>query len=124
MGLKGRNHKKTWEKKVYSILVAKPFKGGDQSGILQMSELDRIRQLLVQGLAPSKVDIADESRLHRGHQGFIEGKITHVRLKISAEAFRGRSRLERHRMVHDLLQVVIDDGLHALAIETSVPDQE
>jgi BolA protein len=45
-----------------------------------------------------------------------------VRVRIVADAFRGKNRIERHRMVNELLAPEIADGLHALAIEAHQPD--
>jgi BolA protein len=57
-----------------------------------------------------------------GHRGHIPGKTTLVRVRMVADAFRGKSRIERHRMVNELLAPEIADGLHALAIEAHQPD--
>jgi BolA protein len=82
-----------------------------------MGTLDRIRNTLAGGLAPSRLEVIDESGLHTGHAGAVPGKTTHVRVVVVAEAFRDKSRIERHRAVNDLLKDEIADGLHALAIE-------
>jgi len=82
-----------------------------------MNTVDRIRTTLTQGLAPERLDVIDESALHAGHAGAVPGKTTHVRVHIVAAAFNGKSRIERHRLVNDLLAAEIAAGLHALAIE-------
>ncbi len=43
-------------------------------------------------------------------------------MRITAEAFRGKTRVATHRMVYDALKGEIADGLHALAIVAKVPD--
>jgi BolA protein len=88
-----------------------------------MGTIDRIRNTLASGLAPTRLEVIDESGLHAGHAGAVPGKTTHVRVVVVAEAFRGRSRLERHRIVNDLLAGEIADGLHALAIEARAPGE-
>ena len=55
--------------------------------------------------------------------GAIPGKTTHVRVVVVADAFRGRSRVERHRIVNRLLTAEMEAGLHALAIEAKAPDE-
>jgi BolA protein len=82
-----------------------------------MGTIDRIRNTLAVALKPVRLDVVDESGLHVGHAGAVPGKTTHVRIVIESDAFRGKSRLERHRVVNDLLKSEIAAGLHALAIE-------
>jgi BolA protein len=82
-----------------------------------MGTIDRIRNSLTDALKPIRLDVIDESGLHAGHAGAVPGKTTHVRIVIESKAFRGKSRIERHRMVNDLLKGEIAAGLHALAIE-------
>ncbi len=82
-----------------------------------MNTVDRIRTTLTQGLAPERLDVIDESALHAGHAGAVPGKTTHVRVHIVSAAFNGKGRIERHRLVNDLLAAEIAAGLHALAIE-------
>lgn len=88
-----------------------------------MGTIDRIRNTLATALAPSRLEVIDESGLHAGHAGAIPGKTTHVRVVIEAEAFRGKSRIECHRMVNDLLKSEIISSLHALAIEARAPSE-
>ncbi|MEX0590479.1 MAG: BolA family protein, partial [Xanthobacteraceae bacterium] len=76
-----------------------------------MATVDRIRNILAAALAPSRLDVIDESGLHAGHAGAVPGKTTHVRVVVEADAFRGKSRVERHRAVNDLLKSEIATGL-------------
>ncbi len=88
-----------------------------------MNTVERIRETLSGALSPEQIDVIDESGKHAGHKGAIPGKTTHVRVRIASDAFRGKSRIERHRMVNGLLAAEIADGLHALAIEARAPDE-
>ena len=75
----------------------------------------RLRELL----APSMLEVIDESAAHAGHAGADgTGSGTHFRVRIASPLFDGKARVARHRLVYDALQVFIDRGLHALAIET------
>ena len=77
-----------------------------------------LEQQLVDLLAPTQLEVLDESAAHAGHSGAnAEGFGTHFRVRIASPAFAGRSRVARHRLVYDALQNFIDQGLHALAIE-------
>jgi len=88
-----------------------------------MGTVERIRNSLASALTPSRLEVVDESGLHAGHAGAVPGKTTHVRVVVEADAFRGKSRVERHRMVNALMQPEIDAGLHALAIEARAPGE-
>lgn len=77
-----------------------------------------LEQQLVDLLAPTQLEVLDESAAHAGHSGAnAEGFGTHFRVRIASPAFAGKSRVARHRLVYDALQNFIDQGLHALAIE-------
>ncbi len=81
---------------------------------------DMLRRRLEERLAPSRLEVLDESHQHAGHAGADEsGMGTHFRVRIDSPLFSGKSRLARHRLVYDSLQDYIDAGLHALAIETA-----
>jgi BolA family transcriptional regulator, general stress-responsive regulator len=80
---------------------------------------DAMRQRLAELLAPTWLEVIDESIAHAGHAGADgTGSGTHFRVRIAAPAFAGLSRVARHRLVYDALQVFVDRGVHALAIET------
>jgi len=78
-----------------------------------------VEQRLRQALAPTRLEVIDESHRHAGHAGARpEGFGTHFRVRIASPQFDGLSRLARHRLVYDALRDLTDRGLHALAIET------
>lgn len=69
-------------------------------------------------LAPSHLEVLDESASHAGHAGSDgTGSGTHFRVRIACPAFTGKSRVAQHRLVYDAAQEFIARGLHALAIE-------
>jgi len=69
-------------------------------------------------LAPTTLEVIDESYQHAGHVGANDSGVgTHFRVRIASHLFTGRTRVVRHRLVYDALQDFIDQGLHALAIE-------
>ena len=78
-----------------------------------------LERRLTELLAPSSLEVLDESAAHAGHAGADgSGFGTHFRVRIASPLFEGKPRLARHRLVYDALQEFIDQGLHALAIET------
>ena len=78
-----------------------------------------LEQRLMQRLAPTRLEVLDESAAHAGHAGADgTGFGTHFRIRIASPFFTGKPRVARHRLVYDALRDFIDHGLHALAIET------
>jgi len=84
---------------------------------------DLIATKLRTALAPESVRVEDESHLHEGHAGHRPGGETHFRIYIVAEAFRGKSRIERHRMINTALASELKGGVHALAIHAAAPGE-
>jgi BolA family transcriptional regulator, general stress-responsive regulator len=77
-----------------------------------------LEQKLSELLAPTQLEVIDESAAHAGHAGADgSGSGTHFRVRIASPLFAGRTRVARHRLVYDALQVFIAQGLHAIAIE-------
>ena len=79
-----------------------------------------IAQRLQEKLQPTHLEVLDESAAHAGHAG-SSGAIagTHFRVRIASALFAGQTRVARHRLVYDALQEFIEQGVHAIAIETS-----
>ncbi|MDH4480940.1 MAG: BolA family transcriptional regulator [Rhodoferax sp.] len=70
-------------------------------------------------LAATALQVIDESHQHAGHVGANDSGVgTHFRVRIASPLFAGKSRVACHRLVYDAVQDFIDQGLHALAIET------
>jgi len=88
-----------------------------------MNTRDTIMQKLGRAFAPAKLDVVDESHHHAGHAGHREGGETHYRVHIVSAAFQGKSRIERHRMVNEILAAELKGGVHALAIHASAPGE-
>ncbi|WP_374637752.1 BolA family protein [Paracoccus sp. (in: a-proteobacteria)] len=76
---------------------------------------DEMREKLTE-LAPSQLEIIDESESHRGHGGWREGGETHFRIRMTSPRFDGLNRLARHRLVHQTLGDIVP-RIHALALE-------
>src|SRR5206468_11701395 len=70
---------------------------------LTMGMQDIITTKLIVAFAPESLHVEDESHLHAGHAGHRPGGETHFRLYIVSKAFRGKSRLESHRMINTAL---------------------
>ncbi len=90
---------------------------------LETTLTELITNRLRERLSPTALDVIDESHQHHGHAGWREGGETHFRLDIVSGAFQGKSRIERHRLVNEVLAEAFDRGLHALAIKARAPDE-
>jgi BolA family transcriptional regulator, general stress-responsive regulator len=86
-----------------------------------MRTRDLITEKLRKAFAPESLHVEDESHRHEGHPGHRPGGETHFRLYIVSEAFRGKSRLQRHRMINAALAGELAGGVHALAIHAAAP---
>jgi len=87
-----------------------------------MNTKERIMSALASALSPQSLDVIDESHLHKGHAGHREEGETHFRVRITAEAFRGKSRVDIHRTINAILADELAGGVHALAIQAKAPD--
>jgi BolA protein len=88
-----------------------------------MHTSDLITEKLRNAFAPESLDVEDESHQHAGHAGHRPGGETHFRVYIVSEAFRGKSRLQRHRMINAALASELAGGVHAMAIHAAAPGE-
>jgi BolA protein len=85
-----------------------------------MNRADRIRELLTQGLAPSLLEIEDESAQHAGHAGAASGG-GHYRIRMISAQFEGVAKVGRHRLVYDCVREMMHKDIHALAMTLLTP---
>lgn len=86
-----------------------------------MKIADIIEKKLTEALAPSKIDIVDESALHAGHAGARPEGESHFRLLVVSDMFENRGRLERQRMVYQIMGDLMASDIHALSIKALTP---
>ena len=91
------------------------------TGVMQTKDV--ITRKLTETFAPESLDVLDESDQHKGHAGHRPEGETHFRVYIVAEAFRGKSRVERHRLINAALAAELSGGVHALAIHAKAPGE-
>jgi BolA protein len=82
-----------------------------------MSVTNLIQAKLTDAFSPNRLNIVDESHLHAGHIGARPEGETHFRVEIVSAAFEGASRVERQRMVYQVLADELADRVHALALQ-------
>ncbi|MGO9004876.1 MAG: BolA family protein [Beijerinckiaceae bacterium] len=100
------------------------------SGQVQMGTKERIKEKLQAALAPISLEVIDESHKHAGHAhavtrpGTANGSgETHFLVKVVSAAFAGKSRVDRHRTINNLLSGELAAGVHALAIDAKAPGE-
>lgn len=88
-----------------------------------MATTDIITNKLREAFLPESLEVRDESHLHEGHAGHRSGGETHFRVYIVSEAFKGKSRVERHRMINAALSAELAGSVHALALHAKAPGE-
>jgi BolA protein len=89
---------------------------------MSATRVERIHMLLSNTLAPSQLEVHDDSHLHAGHAGAASGG-GHFRVKIVSERFEGLRLVMRHRLVYDAVQGMMHTDIHALAITAHAPSE-
>jgi BolA protein len=74
-------------------------------------------------LSPSRIELIDDSEEHRGHGGYNLAGESHFSLQIESDAFAGKSRVERQRMVYRALGELMRERVHALQIRARAPGE-
>lgn len=83
----------------------------------------RIESKLTQGFAPDSLKVIDQSDQHAGHAGAREGGQTHFMVVMVSDAFAGKSRVERQRMVYRTLESELEERVHALSLNLKTPEE-
>lgn len=84
---------------------------------------DEIERLLTDALAPSRLNVINDSAKHSGHMGDDGTGESHFTVEIESAAFAGVSRLQRQRMVNAALGDIPGQRVHALAIKARAPGE-
>lgn len=93
------------------------------SATVQGERAARLRAILEAELAPSMLEITDDSHLHAGHAGAASGG-SHYTVKIVSPRFEGLKLVMRHRLVYDAVHDMINKTeIHALAINAIAPSE-
>jgi BolA protein len=86
------------------------------------SREQQIRVLLEEKFAPAELIVKDQSHLHAGHEGAKDGR-GHFDVTIVSDDFAETSRIQRHRMVYDVLSDLLQTDIHALRIKALTPSE-
>lgn len=88
-----------------------------------MNIKETITNKLREAFSPESLGVTDESHLHQGHAGHRPGGETHFRIYIVSPSFKGKTRIERHRMINAVLATELAGSVHALAITAQAPEE-
>jgi len=88
-----------------------------------MTVKDTMERKLVEGLAPSHLEIIDDSHRHAGHGGSRPDGESHFTVQIVSAAFEGKGRVARQQLVYGLLADEMRERVHALSLTTQTPDE-
>jgi BolA family transcriptional regulator, general stress-responsive regulator len=83
----------------------------------------RITAKLTEAFSPDQLLVEDDSARHAGHSGARPEGETHFSVKLVSQAFLGKSRIERHRMVNAALAEDLATRVHALTITAKAPGE-
>ncbi|PPU46139.1 BolA family transcriptional regulator [Xanthomonas arboricola] len=87
-----------------------------------MSRVERIRIALQAALAPTELEVVDDSHRHAGHAGARDGR-GHFNVRVVSAAFAGKPPLARHRAVYAAVGEMMQTDIHALSIEAIAPGE-
>ena len=82
-----------------------------------------ITRRLEAALAPTRIELVDDSEAHRGHGGYNPAGESHFSLAIESPAFAGMTRVQRQRAIYAALGELMDERVHALSIKASAPGE-
>ena len=88
-----------------------------------MTTREIIINKLREAFTPESLEVQDESHLHKGHAGHRPEGETHFRVYIVSQAFQGKGRVERHRMINATLSSELAGSVHALALHAKAPGE-
>ncbi len=90
---------------------------------MNAERIERIRDALQQALAPSVLEIEDDSHRHAGHAGARDGR-GHFNVHVVSDRFAGLGPLARHRAVYTALGAMMETDIHALSIRALTPSEQ
>lgn len=89
-----------------------------------MSAEARLKEKLVVAFEPVRLDVINESDSHAGHRSSPGTGESHFRVLIVSGAFAGKPRVDRHRMVNEVLKDEVGGRIHALALAALAPGEK
>ena len=88
-----------------------------------MSVETTMREKLTRALQPTRLEVVNDSHLHAGHRSSPGTGESHFRVLVVSPAFAGKSRVDRHRLINEILAAELEGKVHALAIMAYAPGE-
>jgi len=88
-----------------------------------MSIFETIEKKLKAGLTVEFLEIIDDSADHAGHIGARPGGESHFSVEVTAKEFTGLSRIDRHKLINNILKDELKNQVHALSIKALSPEE-
>ena len=88
-----------------------------------MNRKINIENLILKIFKPEFLSVIDVSEQHRGHKNFKEDVESHFEIIIVSEKFTNLSRIERHRMVNQILKEEFLSDLHSVVLKTYTSEE-
>ena len=87
-------------------------------------QIEIYKNILAEHLLPLSIEIIDDSDHHAGHAGHHSAGASHLTLHLVSNKFTGLSRVARHRLVYDVLDIWMKSHIHALVINAKTPTEK
>ncbi len=82
-----------------------------------------IHKKLSEALSPVKLEIQDQSHLHKGHVGAPAHGESHFDVLIVSDIFYQKTKVSRQKLVFKILRVEMENKIHALSLKTLTPKE-
>ena len=82
-----------------------------------------IKEKITAALSPASLEVIDDSASHAGHAGANPAGESHFKVIVVSDQFEGKNRVERQRMVYDVLKDEMSSHIHALEIKALTPEE-
>ena len=88
-----------------------------------MKRRSKIEKIIKEVFTPYYFSVLDVSEEHRGHQSFQENVESHFEIVIVSKIFNNKSKIDRHRMVNQILKEEYLSDLHSVTIKALTPEE-
>mgnify|MGYP001367335904 CR=1 FL=1 len=80
------------------------------------SFIETIREKIVNNIKVNKIEIIDNTHVHKRHKSFNKSKL-HLKIIIESDFLKSFSKLDSHKKIIDLLKDEIETKIHSLEIK-------
>jgi BolA protein len=84
-----------------------------------MERQQQLEALIKANFTSDYVDLVNESHMH----SVPKNSETHFKLTLVTKDFEGVNKVKRHQRIYSLVNPLMEQGLHALALHTYTPDE-